>query len=196
MDFKHQVTAPAGLAGIDVDALVLVVGDRPDTGLAAPLAALIAGAVSEGDLVLKKGKLLYLYQPARVAARRVAVAVAADPSLKAFKAAVALGLGALKSSGAKTVAIAAPGTVLGAAHAEAAVVAAADACYLYTHTKPSATPGWMPSAITLLCQKSEAKAVQQGLRQGAAVAAGVTMAREFGNRPGNACTPTWLGQQA
>ena len=29
-----------------------------------------------------------------------------------------------------------------------------------------------------------------------AIAAGVTLAREFGNRPGNHCTPTWLGQQA
>ena len=34
------------------------------------------------------------------------------------------------------------------------------------------------------------------MRRGAAIAAGVTMAREFGNRPGNVCTPTWLGQQA
>ena len=38
--------------------------------------------------------------------------------------------------------------------------------------------------------------MQQGLRRGAAIAAGVTLAREFGNRPGNVCTPTWLGQQA
>jgi leucyl aminopeptidase len=28
------------------------------------------------------------------------------------------------------------------------------------------------------------------------VAAGATLAREFANRPGNHCTPTWLGQQA
>jgi leucyl aminopeptidase len=196
MDFKHQITAPAGLAGIDVDALVLIVGERPDPGLAAPLATLIANAVSEGDLALKKGKLLYLHQPAGVAARRVVVGVAGDGSVKTFKAAVAAGLGALKSSGAKTVAIAATGASLGAGHAEAAVVAAADTSYLYTATKPSATPGWMPDAITLLCQRSEAKPVQRGLRQGSAVAAGVTMAREFGNRPGNVCTPTWLGQQA
>ena len=164
--------------------------------LAAPLATLIGNAISAGDLVLKKGKSLYLYQPAGVAARRLAVAVAGDSSAKSFKAAVALGLGLLKSSGAKTVGIAAPAIAIGAAHAEAAVVAAADACYVYTHTKPSATPAWTPSSITLFCQKSEAKAVQQGLRQGSAVAAGVTMAREFGNRPGNVCTPTWLGQQA
>jgi len=196
MDFKHQIAASAGLAGADVDALVLVVGDRSDAGLALPLATMIANAVSEGDLVLKKGKLLYLYQPAGVTPRRVVVSVAGDGSAKSFKAAVANGLGALKSSGAKTVGIAAPGLTLGAAHAEAAVVAAADVSYLYTHTKPSATPGWMPTSITLFCQRGEAKAVQQGVRQGSAVAAGVTLAREFGNRPGNVCTPTWLGQQA
>jgi len=196
MDFKHQIAAPAALADSDVDALVVVIGDRQDASLAAPLATLIGNAISAGDLVLKKGKSLYLYQPAGVAARRLAVAVAGDSSAKAFKAAVALGLGLLKSSGAKTVGIAAPAIAIGAAHAEAAVVAAADASYVYTHTKPSATPAWTPSSITLFCQKSEARAVQQGLRQGSAVAAGVTMAREFGNRPGNVCTPTWLGQQA
>jgi len=196
MDFKHQIAAPSALAESDVDALVVVIGERQDGSLAAPLTTLIGNAISVGDLVLKKGKSLYLYQPAGVAPRRLAVAVAGDSSAKSFKAAVALGLGLLKSSGAKTVGIAAPAIAIGAAHAEAAVVAAADACYVYTHTKPSATPAWTPSAITLFCQRSDAKAVQQGLRQGSAVAAGVTMAREFGNRPGNVCTPTWLGQQA
>jgi len=38
--------------------------------------------------------------------------------------------------------------------------------------------------------------VQAGLVRGTAIAEGVTLAREFGNRPGNECTPTWLGQQA
>jgi leucyl aminopeptidase len=38
--------------------------------------------------------------------------------------------------------------------------------------------------------------VQQGIARGKAIAAGITLAREFGNRPGNHCTPTWLGQQA
>ncbi|HEY2561676.1 MAG TPA: leucyl aminopeptidase [Caldimonas sp.] len=195
MDFRHQVAAPSGLADIDVDALVVVIGETHRAALAPPLASLIDKAVSDGDLVLKKGKAFYAYQPPGVAARRVAVAVAGDATAKAFKAAVASGLAALKSSGAKTVGIAAPAGV-GAAHAEAAVVAAADASYVYTHTKPSATPAWTPSSITLYCQRGEQKAVQQGLRRGEAIAGGITMAREFGNRPGNVCTPTWLGQQA
>jgi leucyl aminopeptidase len=197
MDFRHQITAPSGLADLEVDAFVLVVGDKTNPALAPALATLIAGAVGAGDLVLKKGKLLYLYQPPGVTVKRVAIAVAGDESVKSFKAAVALGLGALKSSGAKTIGIAlATGRGLGEAHAEAAVIAAADAAYLYTHTKPSAPAPWAPKSVTLYCAKADEKAVQRGVRRGAAIAAGVTMAREFGNRPGNICTPTWLGQQA
>jgi leucyl aminopeptidase len=197
MDFRTQITALGGLAQVDVDALVLVIGARPDPALAAPLATLIDRAVGEGDLLLKKGKALYAYQPAGVTARRVVITVAGDDTPKAFKAAVASGLAALKSGGAKTVGIAsAGGAGIGSAHAEAAVVATADACYAYTHTKPSATPAWSPTSLTLYCQRSEQKAIQQGLRRGEAIAGGMTLAREFGNRPGNECTPTWLGQQA
>ena len=197
MDFRHHVAAPSDLAGIEVDALVLVAGDAIDPTLAAPLATLIERAVADGDLALKKGKTLYLHRPPGVTATRVVVSVAGDASAKAFKAAVALGLAALKSSGAKTVVIAAVnGALLTDAHAEAAVTATADASYLYTHSKPSAPAPWQPKSVTLCCRKGEAKAVQAGVHRGSAVAAGVTMAREFGNRPGNMCTPTWLGQQA
>jgi leucyl aminopeptidase len=197
MDFRHQIAAPSGLADLAVDALVLVVGITADAALAAPLRALIETAVSEGDLTLKKGKLLYLYRPSGVAAKRLVVVVAGDNSAKSFKAAVALGLGALKTSGASTLAVAAgTGRGMGEAEAEASVVAAADAAYLYTHTKPSAPAPWTPKSLTVYCQKADEKAVQRGVRRGEAIAAGVTMAREFGNRPGNFCTPTWLGQQA
>ena len=197
MDFRHQIAAPASLAGIDVDALVLVTGSVVDPALAPALASLIGEAVAEGELVLKKGKSLYAYRPAGIAARRVCVVVAADDSAKAFKAAVAGAFTALKSSGAKSVGVAlAHAGVLSAAHAEALVACGADAVYLYTHTKPSAPAPWAPRSITLYCQKSEAKDVQQGLKLGTAIASGVTLAREFGNRPGNECTPTWLGQQA
>jgi leucyl aminopeptidase len=197
MDFRHQIAALSGLADLAVDALVLVVGVKADAALAAPLRALIDSAVSDGDLALKKGKHLYLHRPAGVAAKRLVVAVAGDDSAKTFKAAVTLGLGALKGSGASTIGVAAAtARGLGEAEAEASVIAAADASYLYTHTKPSAPPPWQPKTLTVYCQKLAEKAVQRGIRRGEAIAAGVTMAREFGNRPGNYCTPTWLGQQA
>ena len=77
MDFRHHIAAPSDLAGIEVDALVLVAGDGMDETLAAPLAALIERAVAEGDLVLKKGKTLFLHRPEGVTAGRVVVTVAA-----------------------------------------------------------------------------------------------------------------------
>ncbi|HWK84005.1 MAG TPA: leucyl aminopeptidase [Caldimonas sp.] len=198
MDFGHRIAAPSSLAGIEADALILIVaGEAIDPALGASLAALIGDAVAQGDLLLKKGKSLYLHRPAGVTALRVVVSVAADASAKAFKVALAHAFGLLKSSGASSVAVGwAGGGAWTAAHAEAAVTALADAAYLYRHSKPSAPQAWAPRALTLLCAKADTKAVQQGLERGAAVAAGATLAREFANRPGNHCTPTWLGQQA
>ena len=198
MDFGHRITASGSLASVEVDGLVLiVVGDAVDAALDAPLAGVIADAVAHGDLVLKKGKTLYAHRPAGVAAKRVVVSVGADASAKAFKTAVAQALAVLKSSGAASVAIAwASAGDWTDVHAEAAVTAMVDATYLYRHSKPSAPPAWTPKSLMLLCRKNEAKAVKLGLERGAAVAAGVTLARELGNRPGNQCTPTWLGQQA
>ena len=198
MDFGHRIVAAQGLATLEVDGLILVVaGEAIDTSLGAPLADLLADAVTHGDLALKKGKTLYLHRPAGVAAKRVVVTVAADSSAKSFKTAAAHGFAALKTSGAKSVAVGWAGTgTLTAGHAEAAVLALADATYLYRHSKPSAPAAWAPKSLTLLCQKGDAKPVQAGLARGAAIAEGVTLAREFGNRPGNECTPTWLAQQA
>jgi leucyl aminopeptidase len=198
MDFGHRIVTAQSLARLEVDGLILVIaGETIEPGLGAPLADLLADAVAQGDLALKKGKTLYLHRPAGVVAKRVVVSVAADASAKSFKAAAAHAFAALKASGAKSLALGWAGAgSLGEAHAEAALLALADATYLYRHSKPSAPPAWAPKSLTLLCQKGDAKGVQAGLTRGAAIAEGVTLAREFGNRPGNECTPTWLGQQA
>ena len=147
MDFGHRVAPPQGLGKLEVDALVLVVAAGAiDKGLGAPLADLLADAVAEGDLALKKGKTLYLHRPAGFAAARVVVAVAADAAAKSFKAAVAQGFAAIKGGGAKSLAVAWGGSgTMSDAHAEAAVLALADATYVYRHTKPSAPAAWLSS---------------------------------------------------
>jgi len=198
MDVRHQIAGPAALAAAKVDGLVLVIaGESADAALAPPLSSLLADAVADGDLVLKKGKTLFLHRPAGVEARRLVFSVAADDSDKAFRAALLAGLHAMKSSGARTIGIAlASAGLLGESRAEATALAVAEATYLYRHSKPSAPAAWAPTEVTLYCGKTDAKAVQQGLRRGAAIAGGVTLARELANRPGNQCTPTWLAQQA
>jgi leucyl aminopeptidase len=198
MDFRHQIAAPDALAGLTCDALLLVVtGATVDAALAAPLATALRDAVAQGDLVLKAGKSLYLHRPAGVKAARLVFAVAGAATPKAFKAAVAQGLGAIKGSGAKHLAVAFAGAGEWLAdHAEALVGAVGDATYVYRHTKPSAPAAAALVKVTAVCAKADAKAVTQGLARGEAIAAGVALARECANRPANHCTPTWLGEQA
>jgi leucyl aminopeptidase len=198
MDFRHLVSSTDALAGVACDALVLVLrSDTVDPALAAPLATALSAAVDDGDMAFKAGRTLYLHRPAGIRASRVVFSAAGGTSVKAFKAAVAQGLGALKGGGAKHVAVALadPG-ILTDAHAEALVAAARDATYLYRHTKPSAPAASKIDKLSLVCTKVEAKSVQQGLLRGQAIASGVTLAREWANRPGNHCTPTDLADVA
>jgi leucyl aminopeptidase len=198
MDFRHQISSPDALANQSCDALVLVVtGDAVDPALAPPLGAALSDALAQGDLTLKAGKSLYLHRPAGVRAARVVFAAAAGTTAKAIKAAVANGINLVKGSGAKHVAVGLAGAgALTDAHAEAVVAAARESTYLYRHTKPSAPAASKLEKLTLLCSKADAKSVQQGLLRGHAIAAGVTLARECANRPGNHCTPTYLAEQA
>lgn len=198
MDFRHQISSPGQLGALKADGLVLVLStDAIDAGLDPLLAAPLNDAVNQGDLALKTGRSLYLHRLPDAKSPRIVAVVGATDTVKGFKAAVAAGLSQLKGLGVRHVAVACAGPVaLGAPHAEAVVAAASDATYLYRHTKPSAPPASTIDKVTLVCDKSQARAVQDGLARGEAIAAGVTLARECANRPGNHCTPTFLGEQA
>jgi len=198
MDFRHQQATAAGAAAFNADALLLVVaGTKLPSDLPRPLAQAVQSAVKEGDLALEAGRSLYLGRQSGVKAPRVAVAVAGDASPRAVKSALAQGLAQLKGLGGKHVAVWLAGVdSVSAAHAEALATAAGDAVYLYRYTKPSAGNGTKLSKVTLLCPRADEAAVAQGIKRGAAIAAGVSVAREVANRPGNHCTPTMLGEQA
>jgi leucyl aminopeptidase len=198
MDFRHQTLAAGELANLSADALLLVVpGDTVDKTLAAPLASALKDAVSDGDLALKAGKALYLHRVAGVKAPRVVFAAAGGSGAKPFRVALTRGLALLKDGGARHVAVGWAGDAeLGASHAEALVTAVHDTTYIYRHTKPSAPAAPVLAKVTLLCRKADAKAVTSGMAQGEAIAAGVQLARECANRPGNHCTPTYLANQA
>ena len=198
MDFRHQVSSLGTISTLAVDALLLVIaGEAIEAGLDSKLADSINDALAQGDLALKAGRGLYLHRPAGVKAARVYVSAAGGASVKAFKAAVAHGFNQLKGSGAKHVAVVrVGGAEFDGRHAEALVTAVVDATYVYRHTKPSAPAASGLSKITLVCNKAQAKSIEEGLVRGQAVAAGVTFARELGNRPGNVCTPSHLADQA
>jgi len=197
MDFRAQTIGPAGLAATRADALMIVlIGDQAAAALDKPLAALLNDAVKQGDFVFKPGRCLYVHRPAGLKAPRLALAFAADASGKAVKAAVASGVSALKALGVEHLAVAAAGGTLGDAQAEALTAAVGDAVYVYRHTKPSAAAAPKLAQVTLLGAKADVPALQAGLKRGAAVLAGMTLARECANRPGNHGTPSFLAEQA
>ena len=198
MDFRHQPTPVSGVSVFSADALLLVIaGNKLPADLPKPLTQALQGAIKEGDLALDNGRSLYLGKLAGIKAPRVTVAVAGDGSARAVKSALAQGLAQLKGLGGKHVGVWIAGAgVVTAAHAEALTAATGDAVYVYRHTKPSAGNGIKLTKVTLLCARDDEAAVAQGIKRGAAIAAGVSVARELANRPGNHCTPTMLGEQA
>lgn len=197
MDYRSTVAHGPALSQLNADALLVVfTADQGSTG--DPVLDQIAkDAIAAGDFALKTGKSLYVHRPAGVKASRVVLLAAADATPKALKAAVGKGLAHIKDLGAAHAAIAvAAGVTLEAAHAHALVLAVADATYIYTHTKPSAPKPGQLRKVTLACTQDEAAGVKRGLTEGQAVAEGVTLARELGNRPGNHCTPAFLASEA
>jgi len=198
MDFKIQLAELKDLRHAEADALLLVVGEgsAPDA-LGKALGAALSAALKDGDLAYKAGRCLYLHGLSGVKAPRIVFAAAASASAKAFKAAVSAGLALLKGGGARhlLVASALPQAV-DAAQARSLTAAVGDALYVYRHTKPSAAAASRLQHITLACGAAEAAAVREGLQRGEAIAAGVALARECANRPGNHCTPTDLADEA
>jgi leucyl aminopeptidase len=199
MDFECKALGAAGLAAVAADAMLVVVGGKDAArALDKPLAALLSDALAQGDFELKAGRSLYLHRPPGVAARRLAFVAAGDASAKAFKSALASGLAALKALGTADLAVgrAGFGDALDESHARALVAACTDAVYVYRHTKPSAPAAPKLARVALWCDRKEQGALARGLLRGQAVAAGVTLARECANLPGNHGTPSHLASEA
>ncbi len=200
MDFRTQSASFDALAGINADALILVLGgEELPAGLDPALAALVKDAIKLGDFELKSGKVLSLQRAAGVKAPRLVLAAAGKASLKSARAAFQAALGQLKGRGAAHAATAFVGfDAMTEGLAEQFVLAANDAIYVYRHTKPSAPAPGKLDKLSLLLNKADegaAKVAKLGLARGQAIGAGIELARECANRPGNYATPTYLGEQ-
>jgi leucyl aminopeptidase len=198
MDFKIQVAELKDLRHAEADALLVVVGEGTvPQALGKVLGAALEGALEQGDLAYKAGRCLYLHGLSGVKAARVVFAAATGPSAKAFRAALVAGLGLLKGGGARHLMVAsALPQAIDAAQAQQLAGAVGDALYVYRHTKPSAPAASKLRRVTLACGVAATAAVRDGLHRGEAVAAGVALARECANRPGNHCTPSYLADEA
>ncbi|MEK8087472.1 leucyl aminopeptidase [Aquabacterium sp. A3] len=196
---EHRfIEAPgAALSGVKADALLVVLTtEHHHTGDKA-VDALIDDAVKHGDLALKAGRSLFCRRPMGAGKPHLVLVVAAQDGAKAFKSAVAKGLASVKDLAVAHVAVvAADGLALQSAHARALVQAADEATYVYRQTKPSAPAAGKLRKVSLVGPKASASALGAALKQAQAQVAGVALARELGNLPGNHCTPSHLAVEA
>ncbi len=186
LDFKACCTEKA-------DALIVLLPSTELLGKDA-LSTLARTALAEGDLAAKPGKALVCYRPEGIAARRVVLAHVGSAAARDVKTALLAAMALLKDAKAEHLLVCLSG--LGDAQnavLATAVQAVSQAGYHYHATKSKA-PEHRLTKVRM--GVSDAAACQAAFALGCAAAAGIALAREWGNRPANHATPTMLGDAA
>ncbi|GAA4344744.1 leucyl aminopeptidase [Variovorax defluvii] len=194
MDFQLKTLSTTQAATEKCDVLIVLAGpaNSPDSPSKDAIATLVAEARKAGDLGDKAGKLLSLYRPAGIVAPRVLLVSSGDGKPAAVRSSVLAAVGAAKASDPRRVAIV--GALdIDAAGLRSAVIAAADASYVYTTTKSKAEPR---SIRQLVVGVADAASLRAAFDEAVATVAGIELAKEWANRPGNHCTPTLLAEAA
>ena len=195
MDFELKTLRLAQAARAKADALVfLVTQDTAKAKADDALSALAARAIKAGDFSAEAGKLLPCYAAEGIQAPRVLLAGAGDGSAQAVRRAVAAAIALIKSGPARQAILCFAQTPSPAA-LRAAVLAASDAAYAYTETKPKAKPAAL-TGVRLALPAAASAALKTAFAQATATASGIRLAREWGNRPANHATPRQLAAAA
>ncbi|MBX3652762.1 MAG: leucyl aminopeptidase [Ramlibacter sp.] len=191
MDFELKTLDLAGAAAEKCDALIVVVPEGAKLGKD-PLSSLLAHALKAGDFEPKAGKLLQAYRTAGIAAPRLVLAGAGEGAATEVRSAVLAAANAVKAGPVKRVLVCLAAPVRDDA-VRACVLAAADASYVYTTTKPKAEGRRIQRLVVGV---SDAAAARSAFAEAVAAVRGIETAKEWGNRPPNHATPTHLGQAA
>ena len=193
MNFELKTLDLHTAAAHKTDALIILVSakDKPTKSV---LAQLISDARKSGDLDESPAKLLTVWQPQGVSATRVVLVSCADGSAAHVRKAVTAAVGAVKAAKPAHLTV----CLADAAdqRLQAAAQAVADASYVYTATKPSAKASMLKRVILALPTAEKTSAAKPAFEWAKAQVAGVSLAKEWGNRPANHATPTHLGDVA
>ena len=200
MDFELKPLSLTKICLEKCDALVVLVGAAAVTGSDA-LSVLITTAQQAGDCETKPGKLLNAYCVDGIAATRVILVGAGDGSAKNVRSAVTCAISSVKSTNVQKVLVCLSAVESQDAAAVSsitctAVVACADAAYAYITSKSKAaqTTPIKPHRFVIGVSNTDHAAV--GFAKGKALVLGMTMAKEWANRPSNYATPTMLAEAA
>ncbi|MES2361122.1 MAG: leucyl aminopeptidase [Pseudomonadota bacterium] len=196
MDFELKTLTRARVCTEKCDALVVLISQEASMQGAGddPVSQLAALAIKSGDFEAKPGKLLASYRAAGVAASRLVLLGVGDGSPKNVRTAVTAAMNGLKNGNTRRVVLSL--AALNEPSGElvrAAVLACADATYAYTTTKSKVTTAVLERVVLAVGDGPKAKA---GFDKGVALAKGIALAREWGNRPANHATPALLAGAA
>jgi leucyl aminopeptidase len=157
-----------------------------------------------GDHAGRRGTTLLLQNVRKVAAERVllvGLGKASEFAEGPYRAAVTAAIRALKSTGTAEATLCftdlpVKGRDIGW-KAEQAALAAAEALYRFDRTKSKPGARSHLKKLVLLAEgREDLDAVSKAVARAAAIAAGVSLARDLGNLPANLCTPTILANEA
>jgi len=196
----HQIKTAALAVGVYADGVLTPAADSVDRAAGGALRAVV-----KGEFRGRPGSTLVLRNLDGVAAQRVVLVglgkqdeYNARAHAGAEQAFVSLCAQASLAEAVSTLAAEpCPGTTI-RSRARAAAIAAGAATYRYDATFGKRERDAAPRLrkLTLSVSRSDAAQAQSGLREGRAIANGMTLARDLGNLPGNVCTPAYLGDTA
>jgi leucyl aminopeptidase len=191
MNFELKPLGLAAVANEKCDALIVLV-PQDFKASSDDLSTLIGQAIKAGDLEPKPGKQICLYRPVQTGAVRAVLAGVGDGSARHVRTALQAAFSAVKSASLKklVVCFAMPAREDAV---RAAVLAVADASYVYTHTKSKPEPRTLQKVLLATTNASE---VDSTFKRSVATVAGVELAKNWANRPANHATPTLLAQAA
>ncbi len=191
MNFESSPHGLRDAAAQKADVLIVLVNKdfKATTGV---VSATITGAIKAGHFEGKAGRQLQSYLTGGVASPRMILAGCDDGSGRKVRQALLGAVGAAKGREVRQLAVCFAWTPDSDAVA-AAVMAVADATYVYTATK-SKPEG---RALTRVQVGGVAgAAAKAAFERAVATVRGVELAKEWGNRPANHATPTQLGAAA
>jgi leucyl aminopeptidase len=191
MNFELKPMALIGAAVEKCDALVVLI---PQTFKAGKddLSSCVAQALKSGDFEAKSGKTLSMYRPVQANATRLVFAGIGDGSARQVRAGVMAAIAAIKTPALKKLLVCFADPV-DEDSVRAAVLAVADATYVFTTTK-SRPEGRTVQKVWVAA--SNASDFKPAFDRTVATVLGMELAKEWGNRPANHATPTLLAQAA
>jgi leucyl aminopeptidase len=158
----------------------------------------------QGDMDGKAGTVRVLYKVPHLACERVVlVGLGKEGELgaKGYRDAVRAAIAAVSETGATEAHCYLPDVPVADRDAawkvRHATLVAGDALYRFERMKSKQSPARsLKRIVWASAEKASTQGADRAVLEGRAIAAGVSLAKDLGNLPGNVCTPTYLADEA